>query len=319
MIVVTGASGFVGRETLAAAVRGGLDVRGIARRTPDAPIAGVDYRIGPELSASGDWTAALAGTDVVVHAAARVHVMRDAAGDPLLEYRRVNVEGTMALARQAVAAGARRFVFLSSIKVNGERTMNGRPFRATDAPAPIDAYGVSKHEAEEALRQLERKTGLEVVVIRPVLVYGPGVKANFAAMMRWLRRRVPLPLGAIRNRRSFVALPNLVDLLLVCASDPAAAGQTFLVSDGEDLSTTELLRRLSAALGVDARLIAVPQGVLRLAARLAGREDLGRRLFESLQVDIEPTKSILGWAPPVSVDEALRDTARDLLRREPPP
>ena len=315
MVLVTGANGFVGAAVVATAVKRGVHIRAAVRRPVESACADVEYAIGQSLSADADWTAALAGVEAVVHTAARVHVMKDPASDPLHEYRRANVAGTVRLARQAAAAGVQRFVYVSSIKVNGERTRLGRPFRAVDTPAPVDPYGISKHEAEIALHEVGRETGLEVVVIRPVLVYGPGVKANFAAMMRWLQWAVPLPLGAIHNKRSLVGLDNLVDLILVCVAHTAAVGQTFLVSDDEDLSTTELLTRMSLALDVSPRLVPVSESFLRFATQVVGRQDLGRRLFESLQVDIEPTKSVLAWKPPVTVDEELRVTAEDLLRR----
>ena len=313
MILVTGATGFVGRALASAAAARGLSVRGAVRRAPKFPLARVEYSLGADLSPGGDWRAALVGIDAVVHAAARVHVMHETASDPLAEFRRVNVEGTVVLARQAAEAGVRRFIFISSIKVNGERTEPGRPFRAEDAPAPLDPYGISKREAEDALRRVANETSMELVVIRPVLVYGPGVKANFAAMIGWLRRGIPLPLGRIENRRSLVAVGNLVDLILTCVAHPEAAGQTFLVSDGEDISTTSLLRRMAGALDVPARLIPVPATVLRQAAQLLGRTDLARRLFESLQVDAGPTRARLGWKPPISVDQALLETARHYL------
>jgi len=235
--------------------------------------------------------------------------MEDTAANPLDEFRRVNVQGTLNLARQAAAAGVRRFVFVSSIKVNGEMTQLGRPFTADDAPAPLDAYGVSKMEAEQGLREIALQTGMEMVIIRPPLVYGPGVKANFAAMMRWLRYGVPLPLGVIHNQRSLVSLENLVDLLVTCITHPAAANQTFLVSDGEDVSTTELLRRMGQAMGKPARLLPVPGSWLKLAAGLVGKGDVAQRLCGSLQVDISKTRELLGWVPPVSLDEGLRRAA----------
>ncbi len=208
---------------------------------------------------------------------------------------------------------AQRFVFISTIKVNGEGTPLGQPYTADDVPAPVDPYGVSKHEAELGLMRLAEETGMEVVIIRPVLVYGPGVKANFLSMMRWLHKGIPLPLGAIHNQRSLVALDNLVDLIVTCLHHPAAANQTFLVSDGEDLSTTALLRRTAAALGRPARLIPVPVRVLRTAAHLLGKADFAQRLYGSLQVDISKTRELLGWSPPVSVDDALHKTARHFL------
>jgi nucleoside-diphosphate-sugar epimerase len=263
-----------------------------------------------DLSSETDWTVALRSVVQVVHLAARVHVMNDKSTDPLAEFRRVNVEGTANLARQAAAAGVLRFVYLSSIKVNGEFTQEGRPFAADDAPAPEDPYGVSKHEAEQALRQIAADTGMEMVIIRPPLVYGPGVKANFESIMRWLARGVPLPLAAVtQNRRSLVVLDNLVDLIVTCLNHPAAANQTFLVSDGEDLSTADLLKRMGAALGCPARLFHLPPGPLKLGAALVRKPGIYQRLCGSLQLDIAKTRQLLGWSPLVSVDEGLRRAA----------
>jgi nucleoside-diphosphate-sugar epimerase len=312
LILVTGATGFIGSALVARAVSESLPVRATARRRQTESPRGIERVVVGDMTTEADWRPALRGVDVVVHTAARAHIMRDSAGDPLGEYRRVNVAGTLRLARQAADAGASRFVFISSIKVNGEQTASGTPFTADDAPAPIDPYGVSKHEAEQGLRGLADESQLEVVIIRPVLVYGPGVKANFLAMMRWLKRGIPLPLGAIHNRRSLVALDNLVDLLMTCIHHRAAANQTFLVSDGEDLSTTALLRRMGAAMGKPARLVPVPETVLRAGAAVLGKQDLARRLFGSLQVDILKTRQLLGWVPPISVDEGLRRAAAPL-------
>ena len=262
------------------------------------------------LSSKTDWTVALANVNQVVHLAARVHVMNDKSTDPLAEFREVNVEGTANLARQAAAAGVRRFVYLSSIKVNGEFTEVGLPFTADDAPAPEAPYGVSKHEAEQALCQIAADTGMEVVIIRPPLVYGPSVKANFESMMRWLARGVPLPLAAVtQNRRSLVALDNLVDLIATCLSHPAAANQTFLVSDGEDLSTAELLKRMGAAMGNPARLFYLPPALLKLGATGLNKPGIYLRLCSSLQLDITKTRRFLDWTPAVSVDEGLRRAA----------
>ncbi len=272
-------------------------------------------RVG-DLAADADWRDALAGVATVVHLAARVHVMRDAATDPLAEFRRVNVEGTLALARQAATAGVERFVFISSIKVNGEATVEGQRFSADDPPAPRDPYGVSKFEAEEQLRALAAQTGMQVVMVRPPLVYGPGVKANFLSMLRWLHRGVPLPFGAIDNRRSLVALDNLADLISHCARHPAAANQTFLAGDGEDLSTTQLLQRLARSLGKPARLVPVPPAVLRAGAALLARRDVVERLCGSLQVDISKTRELLGWKPPLTVDEGLRQVASWFLAEQ---
>lgn len=267
------------------------------------------------LSSETDWTAALRNVDQIVHLAARVHVMNDKCSDPLAEFRRVNVEGTAALARQAAVAGVRRFVYLSSVKVNGEFTEAGHPFTADDAPAPEDPYGVSKHEAEQLLRQIAAETGMEVVIIRPPLVYGPGVKANFESMMRWLARGVPLPLAAVtRNRRSLVALDNLVNLIVTCLHHPAAANQTFLVSDGEDLSTAQLLKRMGSAMGHPARLFYLPPALLQLGAAVLNKPGIYQRLCGSLQLDITKTRQLLDWTPPVSVDEGLRRAAEGFFR-----
>ena len=245
-----------------------------------------------------------------MHLAARVHVMNDKSPDPLAEFRRVNVEGTVALARQAAIAGVRRFVFLSSVKVNGEFTEAGHLFTEDDAPAPEDSYAVSKYEAEQLLRQIAAETGMEVVIIRPPLVYGPGVKANFESMMRCLARGVPLPLAAVtNNRRSLVALDNLVGLIVTCLNHPAAANQTFLVSDGKDLSTAQLLKRMGAAIGQPARLFYLPPTLLKLGASVLNRPGIYQRLCGSLQLDIAKTRQLLGWTPPVSVDEGLRRAA----------
>jgi len=236
--------------------------------------------------------------------------MHDPAADPLAEFRRVNVALTLNLARQAASLGVRRFVFVSSVKVNGESTPVGQPFTPDDQPRPQDPYGVSKFEAEQALMRLAGVSGMEVVILRPVLVYGPGVKANFQAMMHWLRKGVPLPLGALDNRRSLLALDNLVDCIITCLHHPAAANQTFLVSDGEDLTVPTLLRRTAAAFDQRARLVPVPLFVLRAGGRVLGREGIVQRLCDSLQVDITKTRRLLGWEPPVSIDAALKATAQ---------
>ena len=308
-LLVTGATGFVG-----SALSQSLDaqrncvVAGVRVRSSKLSSGIIQVSVG-DLLPDTDWSGALDGVDVVVHLAARVHIMQDVAADPLAEFRRVNVSGTLNLARQAAMAGVRRFVFVSSVKVNGESTLLGHPFFADDAPDPQDPYGISKYEAEVGLRELALSSGMEVVIIRPPLVYGPGVKANFASMMSLLDRGIPLPLGAVDNKRSFVALDNLVDLIVTCLDHPAAANQTFLVSDGEDLSTTALLQRMGRALGKPARLIPVPVGVMEVAAKLLGKGDVAQRLFGSLQVDSSKTRDLLGWTPVVSVDEALRKTA----------
>lgn len=315
--LVTGATGFVGRAVVDRLVRDGTPVTAAVRRDPTTRIGIREVRVG-DLGPTTDWTAALEGCDAVVHCAARVHVMSDTSSDPLAAYRAANVEGSVALATQAAAAGVRRFVFISSIKVNGEGTALGKPYRASDRPAPVDPYGISKLEAEQALQALAATGAIELVVIRPPLVYGPGVKANFLSMARWIARGVPLPFGGVNaNRRSFVALENLVDLIATSLKHPDAVGQVFLVSDGEDLSTSELLRRTARALGVSSRLLPVPSAWLALGASAVGRRDLWQRLGGTLQVDSMPTQARLGWIPPISVDAGLRaavEGLRDAVR-----
>ena len=306
-VLVTGATGLVGR-----ALVGRLQLDGgravVAAVRVQAPCLPTGVRAIEVLGlADTDWSPVLQGIESVVHCAARTQVMKEQSADSLSEYRRINVAGTLALARQAAQEGVRRFVFVSSIKVNGEQTLSGRPFRADDAPAPEDPYGVSKLEAEQGLFALARETGLEVTVIRPPLVYGPSVKGNFAAMLRWVARGIPLPLGAVRdNRRSLVGLDNLVDLIVTSLDHPAAGNQVFLAGDGEDLSTAALLERLGDATGRRARLVPVPVWALESAAALVGKRDVARRLCGSLQVDISKAREILGWEPPFSVDDGFR-------------
>lgn len=308
MILVTGATGFVGGALVRrlAADPACKSVVAAVRRKIELPVDGVNQIQVGDLLPTNDWGNALQGVDAVVHCAARVHVMQDDATDPLEAYREVNVKGTLNLARQAAQAGVSRFVFVSSIKVNGEATQPGQIFSADDLPSPLDPYGVSKQEAELGLREIEAQTGLEVVIVRPPLVYGPGVKANFAAMMRWVARGIPLPLGAINNARSMVALDNLVDLLVVCLKHPNAAGQTFLLSDGEDVSTTELLRRTAHAMGKKAFLLPIPAIALEMSATLLGKRAVAQRLCGSLRVDITKTRSLLGWSPPLTLDHGLK-------------
>lgn len=314
-IVLTGASGFVGRCLLNELLEAEHQVTAVLRKHADGVDTRASLRVIDDFANSLSWGAFLQGQDIVVHCAARVHVMHDTLSDPLAAFRKVNVEGTLNLARQAAAAGVRRFIFISSVKVNGEGTPVGAPYLADAQPAPADPYGISKMEAEHRLRALATETGMEVVIIRPVLVYGPGVKANFLSMMSWLHKGVPLPFGAIHNRRSLVALDNLVDLIVTCINHPAAANQTFLVSDGEDLSTSELLRRMGSALGKPARLLPVPSWMLEAGAAMLGKKALSQRLCGSLQVDISKTRELLNWTPPVSVDEALRKTAKHFLEQ----
>lgn len=304
LALVTGANGFIGSALVSRLCSDGVSVRAAVRQAR-SPTPECEHEVVGEIDGSTDWANALAGVDVVVHCAAQVGAI---AGDPdsLDELRETNVDGTRTLACQAAEHGVQRFVFISSVKVNGERTEPGARFYADDEPSPEDAYGVSKFEAEQALREIGVETGMEVVIIRPPLVYGPGVRGNFASMMRWVKKGVPLPLGAVNNRRSLVALDNLVDLVTICIDHPAAANEVFLVSDGEDLSTTDLLRRVGNAMDRPARLMPVPPCLLEAAAAILGKRDVARRLLGSLQVDISKTWDLLGWEPPILVDEGLR-------------
>lgn len=313
-VLLTGANGFVGRQVATTLLAREFALT-CALRQPGAGMAGAREVTIDNIDASTDWSACLAGIDVVIHLAARVHVMDETSGDPLGEFRKVNVDGSLNLARQAVAAGVKRLVYVSSIKVNGEAT-TGTPYTAFDAPAPLDPYGQSKLEAEVALLGLACETGLEVVIVRPPLVYGPGVRANFRKLMQLVKSGVPLPLGAIANRRSMVALDNLADLLVVCASHPAAPGNVFLVSDGQDVSIAELLRLLAAGMGRRARLIPVPAALIAGFARLLGKSAVADRLLGSLQVDIAHTRETLGWKPVISTREAIESTAAHFLINE---
>jgi len=316
-VLVTGCSGFIGRHLVNRLVDEGYSVDCVVRRGSGPPLAlpagAVSLVEIDDLATETDWSSRLQGIDAVVHLAARVHVMDETAADPLASFRRVNVDASRRLAEAAVAAGVKRFVYLSSIKVNGERTL-GRPFRADDQPAPEDPYAVSKLEAEQLLWQLAAGSATEFVVIRPPLVYGPGVKGNFARLVRLAMRGLPLPLGALRNRRSMVSVDNLVDFIGVCLVHPGAAGQVFLVSDGHDWSSAELVRAIEIELLGRSRLFRVPAVLLSMLARLLGRHALMTRLSESLQVDIEKNRELLGWQPVQSWSEALRRAVRAVVQ-----
>jgi len=307
--LVTGATGFVGHFLCERLLADGRQVRGtlLASETAAALVEGVAPVLIEPLGPDTAWGDALAGVETVIHLAARVHIMADPLADPLAEFRRVNVEGTAGLAYAASRAGVKRFVFISSIKVNGEESST--PYSEDSLPKPIDPYGISKWEAEQALRKVAAETGLEVVVVRPTLVYGPGVKANFLNMMKVVQRGIPLPFAAITNQRSLIYIGNLVDALATCANHPAAAGQTYLVSDGEDVATPELIRRTAIPLGVLPRLLPFPPFLMRVAGKLTGREATVNRLLGSLTVNSSKIRGELGWTPPFTMTEGLRVTA----------
>ena len=308
-VLVTGANGFVGKRLCEVLASRRFDVVSTTRKAAPGCVA-----VG-DLDGQTAWGTALQRCDSVIHLAARVHVMSDNASDPLKAYREVNVEGTINLARQAAEAGVKRFVFVSSIKVNGEST-GSHPFTADAVPAPLDPYGRSKMEAEIALRAMGKETGLEVVIVRPPLVYGPGVKANFHNLVKLVDRGIPLPLGSASGRRSMVALDNLVDLLIRCLEHPDAPGETFLVSDDSDMTVRELVELIAAAMEKRVVLFPVPPRIIRGAARILGKPAVADRLFGALQVDITRTRKKLDWTPPVTPDHAIRKTVEAFSKPE---
>jgi nucleoside-diphosphate-sugar epimerase len=309
-VLVTGGQGFIGKALAFGAFSKGFNVRVSSRNTLSGSLNNFEFSKVSSLGSSTDWLVALKDVYSVVHCAGRAHVMKDNVKDPLAAFRTVNLDATLNLAHQAVNSGVKRFVFISSIGVNGSQTGIGNLYSEVDDPKPHNDYALSKLEAELGLMQIAAETGLEVVIIRPPLVYGPGVKANFAALMRAVQRGWPLPLGAVYNQRSLVALDNLVDFIITCITHPQAANQTFLVSDGQDLSTTELVRGMAQAAGVPSRLLPVPVWALQAGASLLGKGEAVQRLCGNLQVDISKARRLLGWVPPFSVDEGLRRAMR---------
>jgi len=307
-ILVTGATGFVGRALVRRLLADGRKVRAAVRRSSAALPAAAETVLVGDIGPDTNWHTALAGVDAVVHLAARAHVIHDSSADALALYRAVNTLGALRLAEAAAAAGIRRFVFLSSVRVHGERSA-GAPFTEPSPLAATDPYGRSKAEAERGLATLAASGGLEPVILRAPLVYGPGARGNFARLVRLVASGVPLPLGAVRNRRSLIYVGNLVDAILRALDHPAAAGETFMVSDGEDVSTPELVRRIARARGRPARLVPVPLAVLRLAGALIDRADEVARLLDDLVVDSSKIRGLLGWSPVFTLDEGLRETA----------
>lgn len=307
-ILVTGANGFVGQALCKKLLDSGCQVTGAIRRKDARLPSGVEPVIVGDIDRNTDWSDALNNVDCVIHLAARVHVMHENSSDPLSEFRKVNVEGTQRLAASAAESGVRRLVYVSSIKVNGEATFD-HPFSEADKPNPQDPYGISKWEAEQSLRQISRETGLEVVILRPPLVYGPGVGGNFARMLRWIKMGIPLPLGSVKNRRSMIHVENLADALNLCATHPGAKNETFLVSDGESVSTPEFIRMLSTAMGRKAAILPCPVSLLHMLGTLAGKSAEIERLAGSLEIDASKIGKTLGWAPPHTLEDGLTETA----------
>ena len=308
-ILITGTTGFVGRILCERMMADGWQVRGTVRYAEQAASlpTGVEVVRIKSIGADTDWSDALSGVDAVVHLAARVHVMNDTATDPLSAFRLVNVAGTERLARMAATNGVKRFVYISSVKVNGEGCE--KAFTEHDIPAPDDPYGISKWEAEQVLHKIANDTGLEVVILRPPLVYGPGVKANFLSLFKIVDRGIPLPLASINNHRSLIYLENFVDAITTCINHPEAAGQTYLVRDGEAVSTSELIRRVAAALGRPARLFLFSPSLMRFVGRLLGKSDAIERLVGSLTIDSSKIQRELGWKPPYTMEQGLKETA----------
>lgn len=310
-VLITGASGFVGSNLLNRLPLNDVVILGRNKQKNY-----LSYKFYEKAILSHvDYTQSLNNVDVIIHLAARVHVMNEAIIDPLESYRQVNTYGTSNLARQAACAGVKRFIFVSSIKVNGEKTIANRAFSSTDAQAPEDDYGLSKAEAEQELFTISKETGMEVVIIRPTLVYGPGVKANFASLMNLVRKGIPLPFGCItQNKRSLISVENLVDLIITCIDHPKAANQVFLVSDDYDVSTSEMVREMADALGKPTWQLPIPVWCYKLAGKLFNKMDVVDRLTGSLQVDITHTKDTLGWAPPQTLQEGFKQAAQAFLQ-----
>ncbi len=313
-ILVTGATGFVGKTLVNHLIKTGHKVISLSRKQTnllptevEQLVCSMESLLDDTQSLSEKLKHQLQNIDVVIHLAARVHMMQEEAENPLQEFRLVNRDASFALAKMAAEAGVKRFIFLSSIGVNGN--CNTKPFSEFDRPAPQEPYAISKNEAEQGLLKLARETGMDVVVIRPPLVYGPSAPGNFGSLMKWINKGIPLPFGAIHNQRSLVALDNLVSFIIHCIDHPKAANEIFLISDVEDVSTTELLQKVAVALGKKSRLVPVPVSWMQFMAKLLGKEAMANRLFGSLQVDSSKARELLGWTPVITMDEQLKKTA----------
>jgi len=314
-VFITGATGFVGKALVSELVAQNFLVSAAVRDDTAVIAKGVLKITVGDLTKINDWQATLQSIDVVIHMAGRAHIMNDNATDPLAAFRKMNTEVTLLLAKQSAKVGVKRFIFMSSVKVNGEMTELNKPFISSDQFVPNDPYGLSKYEAEKGLLDLAKESGMEVVIIRPPLVYGAGVRANFATMMRWINKNVPLPFGAIHNQRSLVALDNLVSFIVHCINHPKAANEVFLISDGEDVSTTKLLQKVAKAFNKEPWLISIPVSWMSFAARLMGKGDVANRLFGSLQVDSSKARNLLGWKPVITMDEQLKKIVKEEKER----
>lgn len=316
-ILITGLNGFVGLPLSQHLTAVGHQIIGVVRSHDSLTTVNPNIQLKAigDIDEITDWQDCLGVVECVVHLANRAHVMDEQSSNPLAVYRKVNTAGTLHLARQAAAAGVKRFIFISSVKVNGESTFHGKALTSKDQHIPVDPYGLSKYEAELGLKLIAEQTGIEVVVIRPPLIYGPGVKANFLKMMRWVEKGIPLPLGAIQNHRSMLGLDNLINFIELCLTHPNAAGQTFLVSDDHDVSTTELLKEIAAAMDRPSRLLSIPQYYIENLLILLGQRHISERLCGSLQLDISLAKKCLAWKPPYTFKDQLKKTVLDYLSR----